>query len=315
MATFRITSANAKNAQKGLLCGAGSSFGETGKPPAPADMAVRMQTGGAQVSVCEPVYSVVIRNIGHADFERALPRWRSSAAFSRQKMPMPLVLRTASQILARGATGLRAEIVAAGAVGSCFVRPKWLMLDGLVICRSPCGSRGKRMSWGASPLAGVILVLACTSGAVTDPARTPLTSLGITETIDALPDPDDPGVGGGFDAANYFKNVLASTVASCTTKIAAAADSWIGAQQLVSVLRDAGPDHLLIHTSKPGDAGFFEISYRFSFGAKRARVTVFYVAGDGRLLEPAAITAVLNNNEIGPFQEALEKAVRCGDLG
>jgi hypothetical protein len=38
------------------------------------------------------------------------------------------------------------------------------------------------------------------------------------------------------------------------------------------------------------------------------------VAGDGRLLEPTAIPAVLNNNEIGSFQDALQKAVRCGDV-
>jgi len=118
----------------------------------------------------------------------------------------------------------------------------------------------------------ITLVLAWATDAVAQSARTPLTSVGIVESIDAPPDPDDPGVGGGFDAAGYFKNVLGATVASCTTKIGAAVDSWIAVQKLVPVLRDASPNHLLIHASKPGDTGFFEISYRFSAGDKRARV-------------------------------------------
>lgn len=170
------------------------------------------------------------------------------------------------------------------------------------------------MSQPASTLTAVMLVLACAASAVASSGRTPLTSVGITATLDAPPDPDDPGVGGGFDAAAYFKNVLGGTVASCTAKVTAAVDSWIATEKLVSVLRDAGPNHLLIHASTPGNPGFFEVSYRFTVGDKRARVTVFYVAGDGRLLEPAEINVVLKKNEIGPFQDALEKAVRCGDL-
>ena len=199
-------------------------------------------------------------------------------------------------------------------VGPCIAKRERLML-GKAFCRvSPRQSSGKRMLLARFAPIAITLVLTCAAEVVAGPARTPLTSVGIVESIDAPPDPDDPGVGGGFDAAGYFKNVLSATVASCTKQIGAATDSWIAAQKLVSVLRDASPNHLLIHASKPGDAGFFEISYRFSVGDKRARVTVFYVAGDGRLLEPTAIPAILNNNEIGSFQDALQKAVRCGDV-
>lgn len=167
---------------------------------------------------------------------------------------------------------------------------------------------------GACPLFFFGMLLACTEGATAEIARTPLTSVGITETIDARLDPDDPGVGGGFDAAVYFKNVLASTVASCTAKVTMAADSWIAAQKLAPILRDSASNHILIDAAKSGDGGFFEISYRFSLADKRARVTVFYVADDGRLLEPAAIASVLATHEIAALQEALEKALRCGDL-
>src|SRR5258708_34153042 len=123
-------------------------------------------------------------------------------------------------------------------------------------CRLACGNRwGKRMLLGRFAPIAIALVLTSAAEVVADPARTPLTSVGIVESIDAPPDPDDPGVGGGFDAAGYFKNVLGATVASCTKQIGAAADSWIAAQKLVSVLRDASPNHLLIHASKPGKEG------------------------------------------------------------
>jgi hypothetical protein len=72
-----------------------------GKPPAPADMAVRVQAGGAQIGDFEPVCSLVIRNIGQTDFERCLVEMTEFSGVLPPKMPMPLMLRTASQIRAR----------------------------------------------------------------------------------------------------------------------------------------------------------------------------------------------------------------------
>ena len=165
----------------------------------------------------------------------------------------------------------------------------------------------------SSSLALSVSVSLLCGAALADTPKTPLTSIGLVDSIDATTDEDDPGIGGGIDASNYFRNVLGSTIAACTRQVSSAVNSWIKSQRLSPILRETSAAHLLLHASKAGLNGFFEISYRFSETQKRARVTVFFVGNDARLQEPSSIPNFLNEYAIATFQDALENAVRCGE--
>jgi hypothetical protein len=69
-----------------------------GKPPAAADIAVRVQTGGAQIGDFKPVCSLVLKNIGQAEFDNCSVEITEITGRPIANMPMPFVLRTASQI-------------------------------------------------------------------------------------------------------------------------------------------------------------------------------------------------------------------------
>ncbi len=69
-----------------------------GKPPAPADIAVGVQTGGAQIGDFKPVCSLVLKNIGQAEFDRCFVEMTEIVGRPPANMPMPFILRTASQI-------------------------------------------------------------------------------------------------------------------------------------------------------------------------------------------------------------------------
>jgi hypothetical protein len=75
-----------------------------GNPPAPADMAVRVEAGGAQIGDYKPVCSLAIRNIGKTEFERCFVEMIEFSEVVPHKMPMPFAFRTAAQIRA-GAEG------------------------------------------------------------------------------------------------------------------------------------------------------------------------------------------------------------------
>lgn len=143
--------------------------------------------------------------------------------------------------------------------------------------------------------------------------RTPLTSIGLVTDIDAPPDPDDPGLGGGFDAVNYFENLLGTRIGACSQQLEAVTAQWIGQHHLSILLQETGPARLLVHAARSGERGFFEVSYRFDEAQKRARVTLYFVGAEGRLLEPSAIATLLDEYGVEAFQDSLRSAIRCGD--
>jgi hypothetical protein len=69
-----------------------------GKPPAPSDIAVRIQTGGAQIGDFKPVCSLVLKNIGQTGFDQCFVEMTEIVGRPSDNMPMPFMLRTASQI-------------------------------------------------------------------------------------------------------------------------------------------------------------------------------------------------------------------------
>jgi hypothetical protein len=71
-----------------------------GKPPAPADMAVRIDSGGTQLGDYLPVATLFIRNIGGRNFERCLVEMAEFSGVVPRELPMPLALRTQTQIRA-----------------------------------------------------------------------------------------------------------------------------------------------------------------------------------------------------------------------
>jgi hypothetical protein len=68
-----------------------------GKPPASADMAVRIEAGGTWLGDFKPLATLVIRNIGPTDFERCLVEMTEFSGVLPKGLPMPLTLRTQSQ--------------------------------------------------------------------------------------------------------------------------------------------------------------------------------------------------------------------------
>ena len=111
--------------------------------------------------------------------------------------------------------------------------------------------------------------------------RTPLTSVEVVTSIDAPKDPDDPGIGGGIDAANYFSRRLASKIGACTAKIRFATQDWATHERLTVVKVSQKPGDLLMHMTKSNLTGLFELTYRINLQQERARVTLFFYSADG----------------------------------
>ncbi|MBB5057419.1 hypothetical protein HDF16_002125 [Granulicella aggregans] len=142
--------------------------------------------------------------------------------------------------------------------------------------------------------------------------KTPLTSVEAVTDIDAPKDPNDPGTGGGMDAATYFSRKLAPKLGDCTSRIRSTANDWIQVSHLQATKTEQQPGDLLIHATKPDLQGFFEIIYRVRLKEQRARVTVFFYKLDGTQLEPATILPLLKAYKIGDFEEKLTQALLCG---
>jgi hypothetical protein len=145
------------------------------------------------------------------------------------------------------------------------------------------------------------------------PGRTPLTSIEAVTDIDAPRDPDDPGAGGGVDAAGYFARRLAAKVVACTTQIRTTADGWAKGQNLVASKIDQQPGDLLMHLGKPDLDGFFELTYRVRLQEERARVTLFFYTADGSRRDPGGIKQMLKDYHIAMLQDDLTKALLCGN--
>ena len=141
--------------------------------------------------------------------------------------------------------------------------------------------------------------------------RSPLTSIGVVQDADAPPDPDDPGAGGGFDAENYFQNILVGKVGECTAGVLKAFLSWSQAQTLSVPRTVQQPTALLAFTSLTAPPGVLELTYRFSTAQKRARATLFFYSADGAQHEPAAIEALLKKYKVATLQDDIRKAIAC----
>lgn len=162
----------------------------------------------------------------------------------------------------------------------------------------------------------LVLVMVITAGSAggqnqKKSKKIPLTSVEAVTDLDAPKDPDDPGVGGGMDASNYFSRKLAPKLVDCTAQVRSAADGWAREYKLSVIKVDDKPGDLLMHMTQDGLQGFFELSYLVKLQQERARVTVFYYSVDGTEYEPAAITKLLKNYDIEKFQDNLTNALLC----
>jgi hypothetical protein len=178
-------------------------------------------------------------------------------------------------------------------------------------------SRSKLLSRGAALLlsiaASYFLCQSATASPQKKPRRTPLTSIEVVTSIDAPKDPDDPGTGGGIDAANYFSRRLASKIATCTGQIRSTAQTWANQDQLTIVKLNQRPGDLLMHMTKADLSGFFELTYRVNLQQERARVTLFFYSSDGSRHEPSAIRSLLNTYQVGTLEDKLTQAILCGE--
>jgi nucleoside phosphorylase len=69
-----------------------------GAPPAGADIAVALNTGGARIGDFVPVCSLVISNVGGSDFDGCFVEMIEFSGVVPQGMPMPFAMRTDDQI-------------------------------------------------------------------------------------------------------------------------------------------------------------------------------------------------------------------------
>ena len=141
--------------------------------------------------------------------------------------------------------------------------------------------------------------------------RSPLTSIGVVQEVDAPRDPDDPGAGGGFDAENYFQNILVGKVGECKARVLKAFLSWSNAQALSVPKTVEQPMSLLAFTTLATPPGVLELNYRFSPALKRSRATLFFYSVDGAQHEPPAIEALLNQYNVATLQNEMRTAVAC----
>jgi len=141
--------------------------------------------------------------------------------------------------------------------------------------------------------------------------RSPLTSIGVVQEVDAPADPDDPGAGGGFDAENYFQNILVGQVGECTAGVLKAFLSWSKAQMLNVPKTVQQPTSLLAFTALSTPSGVLELNYRFSIEQKRARATLFFYSTDGAQHQPAAIEVLLKQYKVATLQDEIRTAIAC----
>ena len=71
---------------------------DAGKPPPSAEIAVGIKTPGAKIGDYQPVCCQVVTNTGQREFERCLVQMTEFSRTAPERMPLPLTLRTDSQI-------------------------------------------------------------------------------------------------------------------------------------------------------------------------------------------------------------------------
>ncbi len=144
--------------------------------------------------------------------------------------------------------------------------------------------------------------------------KTALTSIGGTATLDTGVDPDDPGIGGGFDQEAFFQNRYIPNLSICTEQIERIFLSWTEAKNLFLPRREASEDQILIHATSDTLDGIFELSYKIDAERMRARVTVFYLLKNGAALNPILIKPLLETWEIADLQDELDDALKCDNV-
>ena len=141
--------------------------------------------------------------------------------------------------------------------------------------------------------------------------RTALTSVGAVDDTDAPPDPEDPGLGGGFDAENYFQNILVAKISDCTSGVLKEFVAWAQGQALSIDKTVKEPSSLLAYASLVTPPGVLELSYRFDSTQKRARATLYFYSTDGAQHEPMAIESLLKQYKVANLQDRVRVAIDC----
>lgn len=141
--------------------------------------------------------------------------------------------------------------------------------------------------------------------------RSPLTSISAVENLDAPPDPDDPGAGGGFDAETYFQNFVLAEVHTCPRVVLNEFIVWSKAQSLSITKTIQEPTSLLAFAALSAPAGVLELVYKFNTTQKRSRATLYFYSGDGSKHEPVAIVELLKRYDVAALQDKLRTAIAC----
>jgi len=141
--------------------------------------------------------------------------------------------------------------------------------------------------------------------------RSPLTSVGVVQDLDAPPDPDDPRVGGGFDAEGYFQNIVIAKVSECTAIVLKVFMTWSSAQSLSIVRSSQTPTTALAFVAIAVPPGVLQLDYRFHTNTKRSRATLFFFSNDGSKHEPLALQAMLKQYKVATLQDSIRTAVAC----
>lgn len=141
--------------------------------------------------------------------------------------------------------------------------------------------------------------------------RSPLTSIGVVQDLEAPADPDDPRIGGGFDAENYFQNVVIANVSACVGHVLQVFTTWSNAQSLSVAKSTLTATSALAFVPVATPSGVLQLDYRFHADTKRSRVTLFYFSNDGAKHEPAALQAMLGQYKVAALQDDLRAAVAC----
>ena len=160
-------------------------------------------------------------------------------------------------------------------------------------------------------LAAVTTNLCCFGAQLGSP--TPLTSVGAVSNLEAPPDPNEPGIGGGIDHVSYFRNRFIPQLTNCTQQVVAVYREWAGAHALQLPLQETQDGNVLMHATRAGLDGLFELTYRVDTLMERARFTVYYYSADGARLSPLAIPTILEKWDIAALQDSLDGALSCGN--
>jgi hypothetical protein len=140
---------------------------------------------------------------------------------------------------------------------------------------------------------------------------TPLTSVSVVSSLNPPPDPDDPGIGGGFDAETYFRESLVSSIADCTKLVRDVVNGWTKSNAFSLAKEEVRPGWLLADARRSDDTGILEFIYRVYPNKARARATVFYYLPNGKELDPAQIGPLLAKYKITDLEDRLLTALSC----